>query len=204
MERNQEPNQSTKPKSKLFTPHNLALMSALIAMQIILARFLSIQVSDTLRISFESIPVILAGMWLGPIPGAIVAVVADFLGTIIHGYGAWFPPLVLGPVAVGVLSGVSTKYIFRSPLAETRDTWKVAVTVVVVGILNSFLFGLIGSTLFSIMVAGNTTAFPVLLWTNLLQRLGSKPFTIAVNAVVVTVINRAVYKPVVRQIVSRA
>ena len=204
MERNQEPNQSTKPKSKLFTPHNLALMSALIAMQIILARFLSIQVSDTLRISFESIPVILAGMWLGPIPGASVAVVADFLGTIIHGYGAWFPPLVLGPVAVGVLSGVSTKYIFRSPLAETRDTWKVAVTVVVVGILNSFLFGLIGSTLFSIMVAGNTTAFPVLLWTNLLQRLGSKPFTIAVNAVVVTVINRAVYKPVVRQIVSRA
>ncbi len=204
MERNQEPNQSTKPKSKLFTPHNLALMSALIAMQIILARFLSIQVSDTLRISFESIPVILAGMWLGPIPGAIVAVVADFLGTIIHGYGAWFPPLVLGPMAVGILSGVSTKYIFRSPLAETRDTWKVAVTVVVVGILNSFLFGLIGSTLFSIMVAGNTTAFPVLLWTNLLQRLGSKPFTIAVNAVVVTVINRAVYKPVVRQIVSRA
>ena len=204
MERNQEPNQSTKPKSKLFTPHNLALMSALITMQIILARFLSIQVSDTLRISFESIPVILAGMWLGPIPGAIVAVVADFLGTIIHGYGAWFPPLVLGPMAVGILSGVSTKYIFRSPLAETRDTWKVAVTVVVVGILNSFLFGLIGSTLFSIMVAGNTTAFPVLLWTNLLQRLGSKPFTIAVNAVVVTVINRAVYKPVVRQIVSRA
>lgn len=204
MERNQEPNQSTKPKSKLFTPHNLALMSALIAMQIILARFLSIQVSDTLRISFESIPVILAGMWLGPIPGAVVAVVADFLGTIIHGYGAWFPPLVLGPMAVGILSGVSTKYIFRSPLAETRDTWKVAVTVVVVGILNSFLFGLIGSTLFSIMVAGNTTAFPVLLWTNLLQRLGSKPFTIAVNAVVVTVINRAVYKPVVRQIVSRA
>ena len=133
-----------------------------------------------------------------------MAVVADFLGTIIHGYGAWFPPLVLGPMAVGILSGVSTKYIFRSPLAETRDTWKVAVTVVVVGILNSFLFGLIGSTLFSIMVAGNTTAFPVLLWTNLLQRLGSKPFTIAVNAVVVTVINRAVYKPVVRQIVSRA
>ncbi len=204
MEHNQETNKAVKPKSKLFTPHNLVLMAALTAMQIILARFLSIQVSDTLRISFESIPVVLTGMWLGPLAGAVVAVLADFLGTIIHGYGAWFPPLVLGPMAVGILSGVSTKYIFRSPLAETRDTWKVAVTVVVVGILNSFLFGLIGSTLFSIMVAGNTTAFPVLLWTNLLQRLGTKPFTIAVNAVVVTIINRAVYKPVVRHIVSRA
>ena len=199
MERNPETNR----KPKIFSTRSLTLMAALIAIQIILARFFSIQ-TDTLRLSFEIIPVILAGMWMGPVCGAIVAVTADILGTIIQGYGAWFPPLVLGPMAVGILSGVSTKYIFRSPLAETRDTWKVAVTVVVVGILNSFLFGLIGSTLFSIMVAGNTTAFPVLLWTNLLQRLGTKPFTIAVNAVVVTIINRAVYKPVVRHIVSRA
>ena len=204
MEHNQETNKAVKPKSKLFTPHNLVLMAALTAMQIILARFLSIQVSDTLRISFESIPVILAGMWLGPIPGAIVAVVADFLGTILSGYGTWFPPLVLGPLSVGILSGVSTKYIFRSPLAETRDTWKVAVIVVTVGILNSFVFGLIGSTMYSILVAGNTTAFPVLMWTNLIQRLATKPLTIAVNAVAVTIVNRAVYKPVVRQILSRA
>ena len=188
----------------LFLLDLRVLMAALTAMQIILARFLSIQVSDTLRISFESIPVILAGMWLGPIPGAIVAVVADFLGTILSGYGTWFPPLVLGPLSVGILSGVSTKYIFRSPLAETRDTWKVAVIVVTVGILNSFVFGLIGSTMYSILVAGNTTAFPVLMWTNLIQRLATKPLTIAVNAVAVTIVNRAVYKPVVRQILSRA
>ncbi len=201
MERN--PNQKTALK-KVFSIQNLVMMAALIAMQIILARYLSIQASDTLRISFESIPVILAGMWLGPIPGAIVAVVADFLGTILSGYGTWFPPLVLGPLSVGILSGVSTKYIFRSPLAETRDTWKVAVIVVTVGILNSFVFGLIGSTMYSILVAGNTTAFPVLMWTNLIQRLATKPLTIAVNAVAVTIVNRAVYKPVVRQILSRA
>ena len=196
---------SQKPaRSKLFTTRNLVMMAALIAMQIILARFLSIQVSDTLRISFESIPVILAGMWLGPIPGAIVAVVADFLGTILSGYGTWFPPLVLGPLSVGILSGLSTKYLFRSPLAETRDTWKVAAIVIVVGILNSFVFGLVGSTLYSILVAGNTTAFPVLLWTNLLQRLATKPLTIAVNAVAVTIVNRVVYKPVVSHILSKA
>ena len=201
MERN--PNQKSSLK-KTFSTQNLVMMAALIAMQIILARFLSIQVSDTLRISFESIPVILAGMWLGPIPGAIVAVVADFLGTILSGYGTWFPPLVLGPLSVGIISGLSTKYIFRSPLAETKDTWKVAAIVIVVGILNSFLFGLIGSTLYSILIAGNTTAFPVLLWTNLIQRLATKPLTIAVNAVAVTIVNRAVYKPVGSHILSRA
>ena len=81
----------------IFSTRNLILMAALIAMQIILARFLSIQVSDILRISFESVPVILAGMWLGPLSGAIVALVADILGTIIHGYGVWFPPLPWAP-----------------------------------------------------------------------------------------------------------
>lgn len=200
MERNL--NQKT-PLKKIFSTQNLVLMAALIAIQIILTRFFSIQ-TDTLRISFGSIPLVLAGMWLGPVCGAIVAVIADILGTIIQGYGAWFPPLVLGPLATGVISGLSTKYIFRSPLAETRDTWKVAVIVVTVGILNSFVFGLIGSTMYSILVAGNTTAFPVLMWTNLIQRLATKPLTIAVNAVAVTIVNRAVYKPVVRQILSRA
>ena len=198
-----ERNPQTNGKSKIFSTQNMVMMAALIAIQIILARFFSIQ-TDTLRVGFESIPVILAGMWLGPLCGAIVAVVADILGTIIQGYGAWFPPLVLGPLSVGILSGVSTKYIFRSSLAETRDTWKVAATVAVVGILNSFLFGLIGSTLYSIIMVGNTTPFNVLLWTNLLQRLATKPLTIVVNTVVVTVVNRAVYKPVVSHILSRA
>ena len=202
MERNPYQKASLK---KTFSTQNLVMMAALIAMQIILARFLSIQVSDTLRISFESIPVILAGMWLGPIPGAIVAVIADLLGTILSGYGTWFPPLVLGPLSVGVLSGLSTKYLFRSPLAETRDTWKVAAIVVAVGLLNSFVFGLIGSTLYScIMVRQDTTVFWILLGTNFVQRLATKPLTIAVNAAAVTVINRAVYKPVVSHILSRA
>ena len=201
MERN--PNQKTSLR-KTFSTQNLVMMAALIAIQIVLTRFFSIQ-TDTLRLSFGAIPVILAGMWLGPLPGAIVAVLADFLGTIIQGYGAWFPPLVLGPLSVGILSGVSTKYIFRSPLAENRDIWKVVVTVVATGILDSFLFGLIGSTLYScLMVKQDMTIFWILLGTNLVQRLTTKPLIIVINALAVTVVNRAVYKPVIRQILSRA
>ena len=43
-------------RNHVFYTRNLAMMGALIAMQIILARFLSIQASDTLRVSFESVP----------------------------------------------------------------------------------------------------------------------------------------------------
>lgn len=191
-------------RNRVFSTRNLAMMGALIAMQIILARFLSIQASDILRISFESVPIILAGMWLGPLSGAIVALVADILGTIIHGYGVWFPPIALGPILVGVISGLSTKYVFRSDLSSTRESWKVIVTVLVAGIVNSFLITTVTTTMYSIIVMGNTNAFSVLLWSNFLGRLASKPVTILVNAVLVAVVNRAVYRPVIRPIVHRA
>ena len=188
----------------IFSTRNLILMAALIAMQIILARFLSIQASEILRISFESIPVILAGMWLGPLSGAVVALVADILGTVISGYGIWFPPIALGRIMVGVISGLSTKYVFRSDLSSTRESWKVILTVIVAGIINSFVIGPVTTTLYSILVMGNTTAFTVLLGTNFIGRLTTKPVTILVNALIVTVVNRAVYRPVIRSIVHRA
>ena len=188
----------------IFSTRNLILMAALVAMQIILARFLSIQASEILRISFESVPIILAGMWLGPLSGAVVALIADILGTVLSGYGIWFPPIALGPVLVGVISGLSTKYIFRSDLSATRDSWKVVLTVVAAGIVNSFLIGAFTTTLYSIVVMGNTNAFSVLLWTNFVGRLTSKPVTILVDALIVTVVNRAVYRPVIRAIVHRA
>ena len=187
----------------IFSTRNMILMAALIAMQIILARFLSIQASDILRISFESVPIVLAGMWLGPLSGAIVALIADILGTVLSGYGIWFPPIALGPILVGVISGLSTKYVFRSDLSSTRDSWKVILTVVVAGIVNSFLVGTVTTTMYSIIVMGNTNAFSVLLWTNFLGRLTTKPVTILVNAILVAVVNRAVYRPVIRPIVHR-
>ena len=74
----------------------------------------------------------------------------------------------------------------------------------VAGIVNSFLIGAFTTTLYSIVVMGNTNAFSVLLWTNFVGRLTTKPVTILVDALIVTVVNRAVYRPVIRAIVHRA
>ena len=200
MERNPKQKSSLK---KTFSTQNLVLMAVLSAMQIILARFLGIQVSDTLRISFESIPVVLAGLWLGPVCGGLVGLIADTIGTILSGL-PWFPPLALNPIMEGIVAGLCARYFIRESLGDSRSVWKVSLTALLTGMLNAFVVGLVGSTLYSIMVAGNTTAFQVLLWTNLLTRLGTKPWTIAVNVLVVTVVHRAVYRPVVRRMVSHA
>ncbi len=187
-----------------FSTRNLVLMAVLIAIQIVLARYLSVQVHEGLRISFETIPLALAGMWLGPLPGVLVALFSDFLGVVIYGYGVYFPPISLGPMVFALICGLSTKYVFRSSLSENRDAWKVVLTVVVASIVNTYGIGLLTTTWYQMLFANKEGTFAVLAAANFIQRLTTKPLTIAVVAVAVVLVNRAAYKPVVSKIVGRA
>jgi len=189
--------------SKLFSTRNLVLMAALAAIQIILARFLSIQATDMLRISFEAVPLALAGMWMGPLAGAVVALISDFLGMCLFGQGTYFPLIVLGPMAYAVICGVGTHCVFRRSLAEARDLWRAAALLIVAEVVNAFVIGPFTTTAYSILVMGNTNAFHLLLWSNYLGRFTSKPITIAIDTVLAVAINRAVYPPVIRKILGR-
>ena len=190
-------------QNSIFSTRNMVIMAALIALQIILARYLSIQASETLRISFETVPLALAGMWLGPVGGMLVALISDILGTIISGYGVWFPPIALGPIFFAAFCGWGTKYLFRSSLAESRDIWKVILVTVVAGIINAFLIGIPTTTLYQMIVVGKDGTFGVLAAANFLSRITSKPVTIVASGVLVALINRAVYRPVISRIVRR-
>lgn len=189
-------------RNHVFSVRNLVMMALLVAIQIILARYLSIQ-SETFRISFETIPLALAGMWLGPLSGIIVAFVADLLGTLLSGIGVPFMPLSLGPMFFAWFCGVSAKYVFRSSLAETRDAWKVLLTTLLAGVLNSLVIGVATFTWYQIAVMGTEGSFWTLAWINFLSRLVTKPLTIVVSALLVFVINRAAYRPVISRIVSQ-
>ena len=191
-------------QNSIFSTRKLVLMAVLTAIQIILARYLSVQINEVLRISFETVPLALAGMWLGPLGGAIVALVSDILGTIIYGYGVWFPPIALGPMFFAAMCGWGTKYIFRSSLAENSDAWKVVALTVVAGLLNAFVIGVLTTTLYQMIIVGKEGTFLTLAWLNLLGRLPTKPFVIAACSVIIAAINRAVYRPVIGRIVRRA
>ncbi len=65
------------------------MMAALAAMQIILSRFLGIQVSDTLRLSFERYPCGAGRAGWAPWPAASWALWPDTIGTMLSGY-TWF------------------------------------------------------------------------------------------------------------------
>ena len=189
-------------RNHVFSVRNLVMMALLVAIQIILARYLSIQ-SEMFRVSFETIPLALAGMWLGPLAGVIVALVSDILGTVLSGIGLYFAPLSLGPVAFAFLCGISARYVFRGGMAETKDAWKVFLTTILAGVVNSFVIGVATFTWYQIAVMGTSGTFWGLAAANFISRLATKPLTIVVSAVLVFAINRAAYRPVISRIVPQ-
>ena len=79
--------------------------AALIAAAIVLSRFLSINAWN-LKIGFTFVPVFLAAYLYGPLGGAIVGGIADFLGATLFPIGAYFPGFTLTCVLTGVVYGL--------------------------------------------------------------------------------------------------
>ena len=93
----------------------LLLMSLFMALSIIFGKFLAFNAGEMLRISFENLPILLAGVFLGPIAGLTVAVGADLVGCVLVGY-AINPVVTLGAAAIGLVSGALARLTRRLPL----------------------------------------------------------------------------------------
>lgn len=88
----------------------LVTMALLVALDIVLSRFGSINLWNT-RIGFGFVPIVVAGMLLGPFKAAVTAAVADIIGALLVPTGAFFPPLTVTAVLRGILYGVMLKYV---------------------------------------------------------------------------------------------
>ena len=64
------------------------------------------------RITFENLPIIIAGLLFGPVVGGIVGFVGDLVSCIFAGQTP-FPLISVGAIAVGVVSGVISKYVMK-------------------------------------------------------------------------------------------
>ena len=111
-------------KQKSMT-HRLVLMAMFVAVQIILSRFLSINLWN-LKIGFSFIPIVLAGILLGPLSAGLVGLVADVLGATLFPIGAFFPGkaslILLSIYAIGILLAVLMARIFTKFLVKGDDS----------------------------------------------------------------------------------
>ncbi len=114
-------------KKNRLSAKMLALMAMFIALQVVLSKFLMIQATPSIRLSIDAVPVLLAGLWFGPIVGGVVGVLADLVGTVLFPTaGAYYPPLTVAFLLLGVISGLLGKVFLKSK----RTLWRVALCTV--------------------------------------------------------------------------
>lgn len=90
---------------------SFVFMGLLIALDIILARFLSIS-TPFLKIGFGFLPAALSGMLFGPLWGGVTLALADIMGFMIFPQGSYFPGFTFTAFVSGTIYGL---YLYKRP-----------------------------------------------------------------------------------------
>jgi len=134
----------------LTNTKKLARLSFLIALNIILTRFLSLRIAiggvEGIRIASRSRPVIFVGIAFGPIAGGIVGGIADIVGYFINPMGAYMPHFTLTAFLTGFIPGIVMKIMVGNKnrywqLLLAIATGQIISSVILVPIFLQMLFG---------------------------------------------------------------
>ncbi len=98
-------------------------------------------VGGSLRVTFENLPIILSGIFFGPIAGFATGICTDIVSTAIsfYGLGGLNPILTLGVGCVGLVSGL----MFRIPGIK-KDAVRVLLSVASAHVISNMLIKSIG------------------------------------------------------------
>lgn len=88
-----------------FNTKTLTILGLLVAVDIVLSRFLSISAWN-IKIGFSFVPIALAAILYGPLAGGLVAAVGDFLGAVLFPIGPYFPGFTFTAFLTGMVFGL--------------------------------------------------------------------------------------------------
>lgn len=130
----QKSNNTASGNLRLFGNVRVMIISGLlVAMSIVLGKFLAFNITDAIRISFENLPVIMAGIFFGPFIGGAVGLGADIIGSILKGYSI-NPIVAFGAMSVGIISGFISMKLFKK-----NQTLNIAFSVGLAHLIGSIL-----------------------------------------------------------------
>ena len=121
-------------RTVVFNTYALTVCALLTALSVVLARLLTIIPSEVSRFSLEAVPILLAGLLFGPVPGAAVGFAADFIGCLFSPYG-YNPIFCLPPILYGLWAGLLRGYVWTRP-----TVWRVALAVFPAALCGSVLW----------------------------------------------------------------
>ncbi|WP_303835659.1 folate family ECF transporter S component [Ruminococcus flavefaciens] len=137
-------NKSAAIKSdiRLFGSTRILIVAALlVAMSIVLGKFGAINIGNSIRIGFGGMPIQMAGIFFGPVIGAVVGLVADVAGCILKGYSI-NPIITLGSTCIGLVSGLMFHYALKQMKKVLLP--KIAISTVAAHAVGSMLITSIG------------------------------------------------------------
>lgn len=79
---------------KKVNPRTIAQLAILVALEVVLSRFLSINLWSN-KIGFAFVPIAVTAMLYGPVTTGVTAAVADLIGALLFPSGAFFPGFTL-------------------------------------------------------------------------------------------------------------
>ena len=177
-------------RSPVFDVYALSVCALLTALSVVLARLLTIIPSEVSRFSLEAVPILLAGLLFGPVPGAAVGFAADFIGCLFSPYG-YNPIFCLPPILYGLWAGLLRGYVWARP-----TIWRTALAVFPAALCGSVLWQ---SAALALVYGGEAKlAF-------FLTRLASRSIQFAVTGVIDTaavwlLLRRNALSPVVHRL----
>jgi ECF transporter S component (folate family) len=166
----------------LLTTKTLVFMALMVALSIVLGKFLAINITDMIRISLENLPILLCAIVLGPIRGAIVALVADLLGCFLRGY-AINPIVTIGAVVIALICGI----IFKQRAISSQGV-RVVISVLTAHIVGSSVIKTIGLASFYL------SSYDMGFGTLFIIRLSTYILTAVVEIVIITLLLKS--KPI--------
>lgn len=166
-------------RTVVFDTYALTVCALLTSLSVVLARLLTVIPSEVSRFSLEAVPILLAGLLFGPVPGAAVGFAADFIGCLFSPYG-YNPIFCLPPILYGLWAGLLRGFVWQKP-----TVWRVALAVFPAALCGSVLWQSAALAL----VYGGEAKLPFFL-TRLAARSVQFAFTGAVDTVTVWLLAR--------------
>ncbi len=162
----------------------IILEALLLAMLIVLSRFLSIK-TPLLKISFAFIPTMLCAIWLGPKWTVLLNVLGDIIGATLFPTGPYFVGYTISTGIAGLIYGL----LLYKKEADSYTDKQFVIRLIIAVVLVTIISNIILNTLWVSITTGK--AYIVLLGTRIIKEL----IMIPINIIVILFIEKMLRKP---------
>lgn len=162
----------------------IILAALLLAMSIVLSRFLSIK-TPIVTIGFSFVPMMLCAIWLGPKWTILISVLSDLIGATLFPFGSYF----IGYTITAGVSGAIYGFLLYKKEEDSYTDKQFVIRVILASILVTVIANIGLNTLWISITTGK--AFMVLMTARIVKEL----IMIPIKVIVIVFLEKALRKP---------